>query len=96
MQLVIYDENNVVLDTMEVDRTVEVDGNNVVCGPNKRCGIVKSFGILPDGVTVNEGDTLTPELIGQFMDLSIFQSPLRQIMSQNAAILMALVQGNLI
>lgn len=96
MQLVIYDENNVVIDTMDVDQTVEVDGQNVICGPNRRCGISKPFGILPDGVRVQEGDTLTQELIGQFVDLTTFQSPLKQVMSQNAAILMALVQNNLL
>lgn len=97
MQLVIYDSTNKVIDVEVVLSDVIVDGNSVSWGNNAYgiYGINSSFGIFPDGTNVNIGDILTTDQINSFISFNSLQPQMKQLMSQNAQIIMALVQNNL-
>lgn len=97
MQLIIYDSANKVINVSEVLSDVVINGNSVSWGNNAYgiYGISSSFGILPDGSVVKVGDTLTSDQINLFISPDSLTPQIKQLMSQNSQMLMAMVQNNL-
>jgi hypothetical protein len=96
MQLVLYDDNGLVLETHDLTGKVEVEGNSVRWQDGFLSGIAVKFGVLPDGVTVRAGDTLTSSVASQFLSTDQFQSPVASLKAQTSAVLLALVKQGIL